>query len=250
MHCREKTSFNPAEPKYHRLLIDLLVRAQKYAAVQLKNEEPEQEKSVGEQLDSGRAKSIKREADAVDDDEDEGEQLNACMKNESDAVDNEEKREVKRPKCLSPSSPLLKAKEEPIEWDDQYDPRPLLESAFTTNETSQLAVAADSTNDQLDHCMSAVHPGDYVDVAAEDDKIKLPRTDRIPAAPITTTEDSEATMSSKREEEEGTLTVTNVASKKWNQKKRLQEKIIKLQNADADKFCYELIDVGCLPEVR
>eukprot|EP00984_Skeletonema_dohrnii_P028827 scaffold18977_cov76-Skeletonema_dohrnii-CCMP3373.AAC.2 len=24
MHCREKTSFNPAEPKYHRLLIDLL----------------------------------------------------------------------------------------------------------------------------------------------------------------------------------------------------------------------------------
>eukprot|EP00984_Skeletonema_dohrnii_P028828 scaffold18977_cov76-Skeletonema_dohrnii-CCMP3373.AAC.3 len=28
MHCREKTSFNPAEPKYHRLLIDLLARAE------------------------------------------------------------------------------------------------------------------------------------------------------------------------------------------------------------------------------
>eukprot|EP00985_Skeletonema_marinoi_P020744 scaffold12407_cov112-Skeletonema_marinoi.AAC.6 len=84
----EKTSFNPAEPKYHRLLIDLLARAQKYAAAQLKNEE--QEKSVDEQLDSGRATSIKREADAVDDDEDEDVQLNACMKNENDAVDNEE----------------------------------------------------------------------------------------------------------------------------------------------------------------
>ena len=34
MHCRGKTSFNPAEPKYHRLLIDLLARAQsKYAAL-------------------------------------------------------------------------------------------------------------------------------------------------------------------------------------------------------------------------
>eukprot|EP00985_Skeletonema_marinoi_P022104 scaffold13910_cov132-Skeletonema_marinoi.AAC.1 len=53
--------------------------------------------------------------------------------------------------------------------------------------------------------MSAVHPGDHVDVAAEEEKIKLPRTDRIPAAPITITEESEATMSSKREEEEGTF---------------------------------------------
>jgi len=116
MHCREKTSFNPAEPKYHRLLIDLLARAQKYAAAQLKNEE--QEKSVDEQLDVGRATSIKREADAVDDDEDEDVQLNACMKNESDAFDDdEEEREVKRPKFLSPSSPLVKVKEEPVEWD-------------------------------------------------------------------------------------------------------------------------------------
>eukprot|EP00984_Skeletonema_dohrnii_P027871 scaffold17571_cov154-Skeletonema_dohrnii-CCMP3373.AAC.1 len=190
MHCREKTSFNPTEPKYHRLLIDLLARAQKYAAAQLKNEEPKQEKGVDEQLDSGRATSIKREADAVDDDEDEDVQLNACMKNESDAVDNEENREMK---------------EEPIEWDDQYDPWPLLESAFTANEASRLAAAADCTNDQLDGLMSAVHPGDHVDVATEEEKIKLPRTDRILAAPITITEESEATMSSKREEEEGTF---------------------------------------------
>eukprot|EP00985_Skeletonema_marinoi_P035486 scaffold46698_cov131-Skeletonema_marinoi.AAC.1 len=134
MHCREKTSFNPAEPKYHRLLIDLLARAQKYAAAQLKNEE--QEKSVDEQLDVGRAASIKREADAADDDEDEDVQLNACMKNENDAFDDdEEEREVKRPKFLSPSSPLVKVKEEPVEWDDQYDPQLLLESGFT-NETS------------------------------------------------------------------------------------------------------------------
>ena len=39
MLCREKTSFNPAEPKYHRLLIDLLARAQ--AAARVKSEEQE-----------------------------------------------------------------------------------------------------------------------------------------------------------------------------------------------------------------
>eukprot|EP00975_Prorocentrum_lima_P038374 8066405-Prorocentrum_lima.AAC.1 len=45
MHCREKTSFNPAEPKYHRLLIDLLARAQKYAAAQVKAEQTEVEEN-------------------------------------------------------------------------------------------------------------------------------------------------------------------------------------------------------------
>ena len=38
MICREKTSFNPAEPKYHRLLIDLLGRAQEFAAAEVKME--------------------------------------------------------------------------------------------------------------------------------------------------------------------------------------------------------------------
>ncbi|EJK52449.1 hypothetical protein THAOC_28271, partial [Thalassiosira oceanica] len=38
MACREKTSFRPDEPKYHRLLIDLLGRAQQYASYQLKQE--------------------------------------------------------------------------------------------------------------------------------------------------------------------------------------------------------------------
>jgi len=216
MHCREKTSFNPAEPKYHRLLIDLLARAQKYAAAQLKNEE--QEKSVDEQLDVGRATSFKREADAVDDDEDEDVQLNACMKNESDAFDDdEEEREVKRPKFLSPSSPLVKVKEEPIEWGDQYDPQPLLESALFTNEASRLAAATGCTNDQLDGLMSADHPGDYVDVEADEDIIKLRRTDRIRAAPITITEVSKATMSSKREEEDS---FSGVAADEQKKKRR------------------------------
>ena len=48
MHCREKTSFNPAEPKYHRLLIDLLARAQKYAAAQVKNEGKREQMSAVE----------------------------------------------------------------------------------------------------------------------------------------------------------------------------------------------------------
>ena len=38
MACREKTSFRPDEPKYHRLLIDLLGRAQQYASAQIKRE--------------------------------------------------------------------------------------------------------------------------------------------------------------------------------------------------------------------
>ena len=60
MHCREKTSFNPAEPMYHRLLIDLLARAQKYAASQVKNEDDKREQiSV----------DLKRERDAVGDEE-------------------------------------------------------------------------------------------------------------------------------------------------------------------------------------
>jgi len=41
MTCREKTSFRPDEPKYHRLLIDLLGRAQKYAGTKIKQEAQE-----------------------------------------------------------------------------------------------------------------------------------------------------------------------------------------------------------------
>ena len=101
MHCREKTSFNPAEPKYHRLLIDLLARAQKYAAAQVKTEE--QETIADAQLGSGRATSIKRESDEVGDE---------------DEV-NEEERDVKRPKLLISSPQLVRVKEEPLEYDDQ-----------------------------------------------------------------------------------------------------------------------------------
>ena len=58
MHCREKTSFNPAEPKYHRLLIDLLARAQKYAAAHVKIEE--QETSIDAELGLGKAHVLSR----------------------------------------------------------------------------------------------------------------------------------------------------------------------------------------------
>ena len=39
MTCRENTSFRPDEPKYHRLLIDLLGRAHRYASAQVKQEQ-------------------------------------------------------------------------------------------------------------------------------------------------------------------------------------------------------------------
>jgi len=115
MHCRASTSFNPAEPKYHRLLIDLLARAQIYAAAQVKLEDRVQE-SADAQLNLGT--SIKRE-NKVDE------------------------REVKRLKLMTPSPPLVRVKEEPVECDDQYDPPPLLESPFTS-ELNQLV--ADPTN--------------------------------------------------------------------------------------------------------
>ena len=38
MACREKTSFRPDEPKYHRLLIDLLGRTRQHTAVKIKRE--------------------------------------------------------------------------------------------------------------------------------------------------------------------------------------------------------------------
>ena len=84
MHCREKTSFNPAEPKYHRLLIDLLARAQKYAAVQVKNED--EQMSV----------DLKRGKDTVDEDDEE-------------VV-------VKRSKQMSPSPPLVQEEAREIRW--------------------------------------------------------------------------------------------------------------------------------------
>eukprot|EP00985_Skeletonema_marinoi_P020743 scaffold12407_cov112-Skeletonema_marinoi.AAC.5 len=126
MHCREKTSFNPAEPKYHRLLIDLLARAQKYAAAQVKNEE--QESCVDMQLDLGSSNTM-------------------CMKRECDAVDDEDEREMKRPKLLAPSPQLVQVKEEPVESDDHYDPPPLVDSASPMSEMSQSATTADANDE-------------------------------------------------------------------------------------------------------
>eukprot|EP00985_Skeletonema_marinoi_P017450 scaffold9563_cov150-Skeletonema_marinoi.AAC.10 len=126
MHCREKTSFNPAEPKYHRLLIDLLARAQKYAAAQVKNEE--QESCVDMQLDLGSSNAM-------------------CMKRESDAVDDEDEREMKRPKLLAPSPQLVQVKEEPVESDDHYAPPPLVDSASPMSEMSQSATTADANDE-------------------------------------------------------------------------------------------------------
>ena len=55
MHCREKTSFNPAEPKYHRLLIDLLARAQNYEEekkIQRRLKEKELNKKLNEEVNN------------------------------------------------------------------------------------------------------------------------------------------------------------------------------------------------------
>jgi len=55
---RKSFNFNLAEPKYHRLLIDLLARAQKYAAAHVKIEE--QETSIDAELGLGKAHVLSR----------------------------------------------------------------------------------------------------------------------------------------------------------------------------------------------
>eukprot|EP00984_Skeletonema_dohrnii_P011964 scaffold4808_cov160-Skeletonema_dohrnii-CCMP3373.AAC.1 len=122
MHCREKTSFNPAEPKYHRLLIDLLARAQKYAAAQ---------------LDLGSSNAM-------------------CVKRECNAVDDEDEREMKRPKLLAPSPQHVQVKEEPVESDDQYDPPPLVDSASPMSEITQSATTADSNDNNITEILKYV----------------------------------------------------------------------------------------------
>ena len=57
MICKEKTSFCPSEPKYHRLLIDLLSRAQRYAAAKVKEEESTDNAGNEEEHDAKRPQS-------------------------------------------------------------------------------------------------------------------------------------------------------------------------------------------------
>jgi hypothetical protein len=89
---------------------------------QVKLEEREEARVDAQFDDSGRAASVKRETDAVDD---------------------EEEREVKRLKLMKPSPSLAWVKEEPSKCNDQYDPPPPLESAPTSEITH---VATDSAN--------------------------------------------------------------------------------------------------------
>jgi len=100
MHCRASTSFNPAAPKYHRLLIDLLARAQIYAAALVKVEES--------------SSLIKRE-------------------NEVD------EREVKRLKLMTHSPPLIRVKEEQVECGDQSNHPPPLESPLMSEINQSVA---------------------------------------------------------------------------------------------------------------
>eukprot|EP00984_Skeletonema_dohrnii_P034770 scaffold33673_cov215-Skeletonema_dohrnii-CCMP3373.AAC.5 len=115
MHCREKTSFNPAEPKYHRLLIDLLARAQKYAAAQLKNEE-QTEVEENETIDVIPVKEEQNDEfhedyaasdDYVTSEEKVDGEGARCVKRESDITDLGEQ-EVKRVKLTTPSPPLVR----------------------------------------------------------------------------------------------------------------------------------------------
>eukprot|EP00984_Skeletonema_dohrnii_P021822 scaffold10999_cov131-Skeletonema_dohrnii-CCMP3373.AAC.1 len=122
----EKTSFNPAEPKYHRLLIDLLARAQKYAAAQVKAKQTEVEdnettnvtpvkQEQNDAFDEDYAASeAKVDGEGVDADDDEA----RSVKRESDITTDHGEQEVKRPKLTTPSPPLDRVKEEPTEFDD------------------------------------------------------------------------------------------------------------------------------------
>eukprot|EP00984_Skeletonema_dohrnii_P031967 scaffold25258_cov184-Skeletonema_dohrnii-CCMP3373.AAC.2 len=140
MHCREKTSFNPAEPKYHRLLIDLLSRAQKYAAAQVKNEEQTEveenettdvtpvKEEQNDAFEEGRAASeAKVDREGVDADDD----RSGSVKREGDTNDHLEQ-ETKRPKSMTPSSPLVRVEGEPTEFDD-YDETTSLERRAPIN---------------------------------------------------------------------------------------------------------------------
>ena len=57
MHCRENTSFCPTEPKYYRLLIDLVSRAQRYVAAKVKGEESTENAGNEEEQDAKRHKA-------------------------------------------------------------------------------------------------------------------------------------------------------------------------------------------------
>jgi len=166
MHCREKTSFNPAEPKYHRLLIDLLARAQKYAAAQVKAEQTEVEENettdaapvkqqeqndaFNEDYAASEAKVARERDDAYDDEA-------RSVKRESDITDHVEQ-EVKRAKLMTPSPSLVRVKEEPTEFDDDYDEATSLErrtpinridTASTNNADFTPAAPKVEDNDQL-----------------------------------------------------------------------------------------------------
>ncbi|KAK1745384.1 hypothetical protein QTG54_003308 [Skeletonema marinoi] len=152
MHCREKTSFNPAEPKYHRLLIDLLARAQKYAAAQVKAEQTEVEENENtdaitmkqEQNDEFHedyaASEAKEDGEGVGADDDDA----RSVKRESDITDHGEQ-EVKRAKLTTPSPPLVRVKEEPTEFDDDYDETTSLERRAPINGIDASTNNADNT---------------------------------------------------------------------------------------------------------
>jgi len=151
MHCREKTSFNPAEPKYHRLLIDLLARAQKYAAAQVKAEQTEVEENEttdvtpvkeaqNDAFDEGHAASEGKVYGEGDDADDDGA---GSVKRKSDVTDHIEQ-EVKRPRLMTPSPPLVRVKEEPTEFDD-YDETTSLERRAPINGIDTSTNNADNT---------------------------------------------------------------------------------------------------------
>eukprot|EP00984_Skeletonema_dohrnii_P028831 scaffold18977_cov76-Skeletonema_dohrnii-CCMP3373.AAC.6 len=144
-------SFNPAEPKYHRLLIGLLARAQKYAAAQVKAEQTEVEENEATDVTT-----IKQEQCATFD-EDYAASEEKVDGEGVDADDDEARSEVKRPKLTTPSPPLDRVKEEPTEFDD-HDETISTEGRAPINRINNYTPAAPKVEDK-DQLMCSVCKG-------------------------------------------------------------------------------------------
>eukprot|EP00984_Skeletonema_dohrnii_P028830 scaffold18977_cov76-Skeletonema_dohrnii-CCMP3373.AAC.5 len=58
------------------------------------------------------------------------------VKRERDVTDHNGEQEVKRPKLMTPSTPLVRVKEEPTEFDDAHDETISLERSLSTEFTN------------------------------------------------------------------------------------------------------------------
>ncbi|EJK61789.1 hypothetical protein THAOC_17659 [Thalassiosira oceanica] len=126
MTCREKTSFRPDEPKYHRLLIDLLGRAQQYTATKIKQED---QGDIVPQISADTDEANPSKASKAD------EQPSLALENCSPVLDNEySNQHTAEHEELPPEKLHVRIKvEEPDDIDEQLS-ESKTENEFTADE--------------------------------------------------------------------------------------------------------------------